>query len=406
MASKRFIAQKWLLDNVIASTGLDWDQLRMATTVAPSGFEGMGDWSMVAKAVRRYDEITPAFMQGAARREARAKEASARGNAITARESFLIASIYYGVAQWPIHEVSELNRELDAKKIACYGEYARLAAHKIERVEIPMGEHRIPGWLHLPASGRRPYAVIIMLPGMDTFKEKLVWAYGDKILERGLAALAIDGPGQYEARLRGLTITPDNFAEAGKACLAWIDSQPHLDGERIGVFGRSFGSYAGTVLASAIGHRLLGAAVGFPCHEPALHTLFEEASPTFKNRFMFMAGFDDEVEFDAFARGFDLRNKVNGLKCPYLLVTGELDELSPVEHAYEVARRVPGAVELVVYEGERHAPGRASSAQLGPHWYSLMADWLAARVRDRKPAERERMIYVKSSGQVEERSLP
>jgi dienelactone hydrolase len=54
------------------------------------------------------------------------------------------------------------------------------------------------------------------------------------MLERGFAALAIDGP-------QGLKIPADNFGDAGKPCVAWIDSRRDLDPERIGVFGRSRG---------------------------------------------------------------------------------------------------------------------------------------------------------------------
>ena len=107
-----------------------------------------------------------------------------------------------------------------------------------------MGEHVIPAWLHLPLVASPPYPVVIMLPGMDTFKEKLVWGYGDKMLERGFAALAIDGPGQSEALVNGLKVTADNFADAGRACLD-VDRLPQGSRQqRIGVFGRSFGSYA------------------------------------------------------------------------------------------------------------------------------------------------------------------
>lgn len=405
MGARRFREQKWLIDTVIGTVGLDWDQLRSAVTIAPSGMEGAGDWAVIAKTVHRFDEISPAFEAGAERREAKARAAAAAGDDVTARESFLIASIYYGNAQWPIDTVDARNRALDARKVDCYGEFAKRAPHRIERVEIPMGAERIPGWLHLPP-GDGPHPVVIMLPGMDTFKEKLVWSYGDKVLERGMAALAIDGPGQYEARLRGITLTPDNWADAGRACIAWIDARRDLDRERIGLFGRSFGSYAGTVMAAAIAGRLRGAAVGFPCHEPALHTLLEEASPTFKNRFMFLTGHTDEAVFDAFVQGFDLRGKVAGLTCPYLVVAGELDELSPIRHTYDLAHRVPGPVELLVYQNERHAPGRAPAAQFGPHWYAYMADWLAARVRDRRPAGGRRFTFVKSSGQTEERPFP
>jgi hypothetical protein len=33
--ARRFREQKWLLDSVVATIGLDWDLLRMATVTAP-----------------------------------------------------------------------------------------------------------------------------------------------------------------------------------------------------------------------------------------------------------------------------------------------------------------------------------------------------------------------------------
>lgn len=403
--ARRFHEQKWLLDAVISTVGLDWDQLRMAVTVAPSGFEGMGDWSVIAQNVKRFDEITPGFIEGADRRVARAREAQDNGHVTTARESWLIAGIYYGIAQWPIDQLNGLNRDLNSRKLDCYHRYAELANHHIERVEIPMGDHKIPGWLHYPPSGEAPYPCVIMMPGMDTFKEKLVWAYGDKVLERGMAALAIDGPGQSEALVNGLNITADNFADVGHACIKWIDQREDLDSNRLGVFGRSFGSYAGTVMGNAIGDRLRGVAVGLPCHEPGFYTIFEEASPTFKNRFMFMAGYEDEAAFDEFIQSFDLRTRVSNLECPYMVLGGELDELSPIRHTYDLVEYVPGPVDLVIYQNERHAPGRAPASRFGPHWYSMMADWLADCVRDEKRPDTSSFRYIRSSGAVEERDI-
>jgi pimeloyl-ACP methyl ester carboxylesterase len=402
--SRRFREQKWLLDSVIATIGLDWDLLRMGTVTAPIGFEGMGDWAVVAGKAKRFDEISPSFEEVAAGREARAREAEQAGNEVTARESYLVASIYYGVAQWPIDDVNRRNLDLNAKKLDCYARYASRAHHRIERVEIAMGKHIVPAWLHFPVFGKPPYPLVIMLPGMDTFKEKLVWAYGDKMLERGFAALAIDGPGQSEALMRGLEVTADNFADAGHACLAWIDTRNDLDPDRIGVFGRSFGSYAATVLSNAIADRLRGVVVGLPCFEPGFTKIFEEASPTYKNRFMFMAGYEDEAEFDAFIQTFDLRTRVSNLHCPFLVLGGELDELAPIRHVFEVAAKIPGRTEIIVYQNERHAPGRLPSSQLGPHWYSMMADWLAARVRDRIPLDASCYRYVTASGKVEQRA--
>ena len=404
--ARRFREQKWLLDSVISTVGLDWDLLRMAVTVAPSGFEGLGDWAVIANSAKRFDEISPAFRAGGERRERRAREAEDRGETVSARESYLIAAFYFGIAQWPIDEDNALNTELNARKIAAYTKFAAMSHPPIERADMPMGERTIPGWLHKPVGVEPPYPVVVMLPGMDTFKEQLVWAYGDKTVERGMAALAIDGPGQSESLINGLKVTADNFANTGVAVLDWIDSRDDLDSSRVGIFGRSFGSYAATVMANAVADRIRGCAVGLPCHEPGFHTIFEEASPTFKNRFMFMAGYEDEAAFDEFIQGFDLRDRVADLTCPYMVVGGELDELSPIHNTYDLVRLVPGAVDLVIYENERHAPGRSPASQFGPQWYSMMTDWLAARIRDSEPAGPERFRFVRSSGAVEERDLP
>ena len=269
-----------------------------------------------------------------------------------------------------------------------------------------MSKYTLPGWLHLPVNAEPPYPLIIMMPGMDTYKENLVWAYGDKILERNMAALAIDGPGQAEALVGGLKVTADNFGDAAKCWLDWIATRDDIDTDRVGIFGRSFGSYAGTVMANAVADRLRGVAVGLPCMEPGFHTIFEEASPTFKQRFMYMAGYEDEAAFDVFIKDFDLRPRVGNLKCPYMVLGGELDELSPIKHAYDLVTRVPGPVDLFIYQNERHAPGRMSAAQNGPNWYATMADWLAATIRDKKPVTGNRFRYVKSTGQVEERPFP
>ena len=98
----------------------------------------MGDWAIVAGKAKRFDDISPSFEEVAAGREARAREAEQQGNEVTARECYLVASIYYGVAQWPIDEINERNLTLNARKLDCYARYAVRAHHKIERVEIPM----------------------------------------------------------------------------------------------------------------------------------------------------------------------------------------------------------------------------------------------------------------------------
>src|SRR4029077_14036494 len=93
--ARRFREQKWLLDSVISTIGLDWDLLRMSTVTAPIGFEGMGDWAIVRATSKVFDAIPPSSEEVAPGREARAREAEQSGHEVTARESYLVASIYY-----------------------------------------------------------------------------------------------------------------------------------------------------------------------------------------------------------------------------------------------------------------------------------------------------------------------
>src|SRR5208283_3955043 len=104
-----------------------------------------------------------------------------------------MAAIQWGAAQWPYDENDETNIAYNQKKRECYQHYGRLADHKVETVWIPFRDSAIPAWLHLPANysgGRIP--TVIVIPGMDSFKEVSVALYGDRWLNRGIAVLAID----------------------------------------------------------------------------------------------------------------------------------------------------------------------------------------------------------------------
>src|SRR5215510_12790443 len=80
--------------------------------------------------------------------------------------------------------------------------------------------------------------------------------------------------------------------------------------------GNSMGSFWGTQVAS-IDDRLKGCAVQAVCHEPGMHTIFNLASPTLKLRFMYMAGYEDEDEFDRFAETLTLKRVGEKVTCPY-----------------------------------------------------------------------------------------
>ena len=397
-STRRWTEQRWLLDNVIQANGIDWDQPRSIYWNVPCGMEAGADFAAIRQRVRKYADCSGAFEATARRREANARAAQAGNDLVTARDNYFMAAIHWGAAQWPIDENNEKNLFYNQKKRECFTSYAKIADHRVEPVSIPLDGKALPAWFHLPPSysgGRIP--VVVFVPGMDSFKEASVWLYGDPNLNRGFAVLAMEGPGQYECPTLGIYMTMEGWDATGRACFEWLAKRPEVDPERIAISGRSFGSFAGTI-AAAGEPRYRACAVSASCHEPGWHTIFQEASPTFKMRFMYMANFTDEQKFDEFRKTLTWEGRAEKIRMPYLCAAGEHDELSPLENTERLLKAVQGPKRFVVYQDSRHATAGVPSTNLGPSLPALVADWLAARFRgDPFPSER---WFVDATGRV------
>jgi dienelactone hydrolase len=400
---KRFEDQRWVLDNIVRSNGIDWDQPRSIYISGPCGMEGQADIAVVRERVKKMADIAPAFEAVAVRREAKAKAAEETGNKVTARDNYFMSAVYWGAAQWPYDQNDEANVACHLKKRENYTKYASLADHKIEAAWIPFKDTALPAWFHLPpgyTGGKLP--VIINVPGMDSYKEIQTALYGDRFLNRGFAVLNIDGPGQYESPMLGIYFSMDNWVATGTAVCDWLAKRPEVDMSKVVLSGTSFGTFFGTI-ATAHEPRISACAVISVCHEPGCHTIFQEASPTFKKRFMYMSGITDEAEFDKMRQGMTWEGHADKVKCSYLCVAGEWDELSPVEHSHRLVAAVKGPKRMVVYQESRHSVGNVPAANLGPFPPILVADWLAERVAG-KPFLSEQW-YVRANGAIEKKPL-
>jgi dienelactone hydrolase len=397
---RRWQEQRWILDAVIQTVGVEWDQARIAYTLGPCGPDATADFGGIRARIRKFNDISREYARAALRREKIARQFEDDKRTVAARENYFIAALLYGSAQWPIYENTRENVSLNEKKNACYQKYMQYADRKIRRAEIPFEGKSLPGYLHLPADppqGRLPCVVVV--GGMDSIKEIGCALYGDKLLSRGMAVLAVEGPGQGECNLRDIHVTATSWFDAGKAILSWVRSQQEVDPERVALRGQSMGSFFCTQVA-AIDDRLKGCAVQAMCHEPGLNTLFNMASPTFKLRFMYMAGYQDEPDFDKFAQTLSLRGAGQKIRCPYLAVAGEDDHLSPIEYTYDLLETISAPKQMLLYEGADHGVGNASSAALGPSSLTFIAEWLKDRL-DNAPMPTKHM-KVDAIGQVHE----
>ena len=292
---RRFDEQRWILDNIIRANGIDWDQPRLPGLAAALGPEATTDIAAIRTRVQKFADIAPAFEAVARRREARAIEAAKQEDKVGARDNFFMAANFWGGAQWPIDENNAKNIFFNQKKRECYLKYAKLADHQVEPAWIALDGKSLPGWFHLPygyQAGQR-VPCVVSIPGMDGYKERSVPLAGDRFLSRGIAVLVVEGPGQYESAVLGVRVSIPAWQAAGPAMFNWLANRAEIDAGKIAIIGSSFGSLFSTIAASAE-PRYVAVAVASTCLEPGCDTIFQQASPTFKKRFMYMSGIPNE----------------------------------------------------------------------------------------------------------------
>jgi alpha-beta hydrolase superfamily lysophospholipase len=403
-AMRRFDEQRWVLDNIIQANSIDWDQGHTNGLIRACGTGVIGDMANLKRQVRKYADIAPAFEALARRREAKAKEAEQEGDAIEARDNYFIAANYWASAMWPIDEVDDQIKRYNDKKRETFGKYMQLADHKVEWAEIPYRGKQLPGVFHLPPGYRSgsKVPVIVMVPGMDGYKEKYVSLYGDHWMQRGMAFLAVEGPGYWEAPVRGIYVDVPGWVETGKEIVKWIAARPEIDADKILVVGSSFGSFFSAIMMSEE-PRFKACAVTGTCYEPGGRAIFDEASPTFKKRFMFMSGITDEREFEEFRKTLDWHGYAEKVKAPYLVAGGGADELCPLQYTEAFVKALGGPKQLVIYADARHSIAGVPSATNGPETRSFQTKWLLDRLAG-KPLSNERW-FVEPSGKVDKTPL-
>lgn len=399
---RRWKEQRWAIDSIIQAIGVEWDQPRLGYTMYPAGPDAAADFRTVGMRTRKFADMHREFGAAGRRREAKAENFEKQGRLVSARESYFIAAMLYSAARWPIFENNEVSIDYNTRMVKCYDKFAQYMSRPVERIEVPFGGKGkfLPGYLHLPhkpAPGEK-FPLVIGIDGMDGSKEIMCSIYGDKFIERGMANFIYDGPGQGECTIHDLHVTETNHMEAALAVYERLIQHPHIDKDRIVVWGISFGSFFSMQAAAALQEKIKGLAVTFVNHEAGLNSIMDMASPSYKMRFMYMSGYDDEAKFDEFKKKFSTAPLIDKIKCPILVQGGEDDELSPIEFSADMVSKLRVPKKFVVYEGERHAIGGNSASYFGENWMVMLADWCADRIAG-KPAPNER-VHINSLGQT------
>lgn len=307
----------------------------------------------------------------------RAREAEARGHNITARDFWYRAALYYGRGQWSIlRDVPEKLRLYDLC-VDAYQHMIDLGDGSIERVQLDLDGETVYAILHLPPNAIGPVPCAMFFPGMDMFKEEFPNVGNNEFAKRGMAVLSVDGPGQGETRTRGCAVTDAKYIRAAQRAIDYLETRPEIDAAKIAVTGASFGSYWGPQVAAADPRVKVCAGIMGVLY--SMKPIFEQAPPSFKHNFMYMAGMEDEGEFDRLAAGMGLHDVGARLTCPTLITQGENDLICPVEGAERFFEEIKGPKEMWIFENEFHPLGGVM-AELIPWLVDWIDDAFAGRI--------------------------
>ncbi len=325
-----------------------------------------------------------------------ARAAEAAGDKISARSLYRHASEHYREAQhFVVPALSARRWELYAKCRECAERLYALMDYPIELVEIPFEGGSIPGVLYLQGDNK-PTPTVVFIPGMDNTKENYPNPLDNEMHMRGMNVLAIDGPGQGEALERGIYVNATNHVTAATAAFDFLAARNDVDAARIGLTGRSFGTFW-AMRAAADEPRYAAVAGAIACYYWDRLTIFDEAPIRFKQVFMAMAGMEDEAAFDEMCEDFTLKDHAARIKCPVLMATGEFDPLNPLEDAEAVFEAVSGPKEMWIFEDEFH-PIRAPKALGGHTTFHFLADWMRRALAGELAPNLNRRAYIQRNG--------
>lgn len=377
LTERRRDNQQWMLDWIIKTTG----------RVQNFAYDNR----VVPKEVKSYAQIHRIADKHGRHVISIAEGAAARGHRETAAELYWAASEHYREAQHTIFEDDNPEKiYLHGMLLKCFDKVMEYASHPIERVEIPFEGNYIQGVLHM-LPGRPKAPTVVFCPGMDMTKEAFIDALNHPFVNRGMNCLHLDGPGQGTSNIRKIRVTLDNYERAGSAAIDYLSQRPEVDMGKIAVSGFSMGSYWGMRLA-ALDKRVKAVATAAACYGPKT-AIFEQASPRFKQVFMYMAGIHDEDAFDTFAEQMVLDDVAGEVTCPALQVTGEYDPLAPLETVLPIYEKVAGPKELWVIENDFHSPRNRPNFG-GIDFFGFLADWLNDALDGKYPANHKREILV------------
>ncbi len=323
------------------------------------------DFQEVTAGIERWEDWCSAWAARGAVHEEMGRQALDAGYGLSAGEHLTTAGVCYHFAKFLfVNDVDEM-RATHMKAVECRNLALPHLRPPGERVAIPYEGKSLFGILRKPADAEQP-PVLILAMGLDSSKEEM-GAYERLFLERGLATLTFDGPGQGEGEY-DFAIRHDYEVPVG-AVVDYLEGRDDIDARRAGLWGVSLGGYYAPRAAAF--EKRIKACIGLsgPYDWGAVWDSLPDLT---RNAFRVRSHSSSEEEAREKAQKLSLEGVAPEITCPLYIVAGKLDRLISYQDAERLAAEASGPVELLVIEDGNHVANNRA------YRYRLQtADWLA-----------------------------
>jgi 5-aminopentanamidase len=367
LADRRPALYQWVPDRRVADANAHWAARFVANGTSYPDFQ-----ATMAR-ITSWDDWCREWGRTASHYEHLAETAEAAGRLVTAGEAWRRAALCWHWGKFVFVDHPDEQRAAHERTVACFRRGAATLDPPAESVRVPYAGTELAAYLRLPqvrgahsASAKPP--VVIMIPGLDSVKEELQ-ATAEYMLDRGLAVIAVDGPGQGEAEYH-LPIEPA-YEKVAAAVADYLDGRKDVDTHRIGVFGVSLGGYyAARSVAYEPRIKAAVALAGPYRWDLDWDELPAQTRATFERR----SGASSPAEARVRLGALTLEQAAPLITRPLLVAYGGKDRLVPPYHAERLASEAPGAELLLDPEGSHGLTNHAFESR------SQIADWLVGHL--------------------------
>ncbi len=362
LADRRPELYAWAPDKRVAAATAHWAARFVANGTSYPDFQ-----ATMAR-IGRWDDWCREWGRTGQHYERLAETAEAAGRLVTAGEAWRRAALCWHWGKFVFTDHPEEQRAAHERTVACFRRGAGTLRPPAEPVRVPYAGSTLAAYLRVPPDRPQLPPVVIMIPGLDSVKEELQ-ATAEHLLRRGLAVIAIDGPGQGEASCE-FPIEPA-YERVTTAVADYLKGRDDIDPDRFGVFGVSLGGYYAARSAAYEPRVLAAVELAGPYRwDLDWDMLPAQTRTTFQQR----SGAATPAQARERASALTLEDAAARITCPLLVVHGGRDRLVPPYHAERLAREAPGAELMMDPDGSHGLTNHAFESR------AAMADWLAGHL--------------------------